>query len=545
MSKISDFRHLPDLEEENRPGSFAPYRNILLPTWQAIKEEALRSKEGPFAIYQGHELEFIRDKLGIKLWPGEAEMVRSAFGNRMTSVRSCRRAGKTMTLACIVLAAVNIYKSIVVSVAPTRRQVQDLLWSHVRNIHHQAKVRLLGEPDLLQLRIGPQHFAIGFSTEDPINIMGFHAGAVIPPDEDAEEGTLAELPPEQWLFMIFDEAPGISQEIFDAIKGSMAGPNTRLILAGNPVMDETEEHEFAFSHQPDSGYHRIKIYAEEAEDALDSDIEFQVPDWLVSEEWIEERAHEWGRESALFKAHVLGQFAGRESDRRVITLTMLEAAQTLYQPTEMGRHLGVDLARFGADKSVASLWVNGEKRAVHSWSGVDLMESLEIVLALRDRWGEPDEYDKTVIPIPSNHIHIDVSGLGAGLVDRMKQQGFQVDAVDFGSKPRNSWPALTGREIKFRNMRAEMHWVLRRALQEGLARIPKKLHGLPCESWKEAQWPEYELDETVKGTLITIRPKEWLKQRYGKSPDHLDADCLAFARATPQIRFGVDYSRKR
>jgi len=297
----------------------------------------------------------------------------------------------------------------------------------------------------------PQHFAIGFSTEDPINIMGFHAGAVAPPEEDeddkdGEENTediLAELPPEQWLFMIFDEAPGVSQQLFEAIKGSMAGPNTRLILAGNPVMDETEEHEFAFSHQPDSGYHRIKIYAEEAEDALDSDIEFQVPNWLVTEDWIEERAHEWGRDSALFKAHVLGQFAGRESDRRVITLTMLEAAQTLYQPTQMGRHLGVDLARFGADKSVAALWVNGEKRAVHSWSGADLMESLEIILALRERWGEPDDYNKTVIPIPSNHVHVDSSGLGSGLIDRLNQQGIRVDAVDFGSKPRMRFRTLT------------------------------------------------------------------------------------------------------
>jgi len=434
-----------------------------------------------------------------------------------------------------------------VSVAPTRRQVQDLLWSHVRNLHHNAKVKLLGEPDLLQLRIAPQHFAIGFSTEDPINIMGFHAGAVQPPDEDAEnqEDAIGELPPEQWLFMIFDEAPGVSQQLFEAIKGSMAGPNTRLILAGNPVMDETEEHEFAFSHHPESGYHRIKIYAEEAEDPLDSDAEFQVPNWLVTEDWIDERAREWGRDSALFKAHVLGQFAGAESDRRIITLTMLEAAQSLYQPTRMGWHLGVDLARFGADKSVAALWVDGEKRAVHSWSGADLMESLEIILALRERWGEPDDYNNTIIPIPAKQIHVDSSGLGSGVIDRLNQQGIRVDPVDFGSKPRGSWPALTGREIKFRNLRAEAHWVLRRALQEGLARIPRKLHGQPCESWKESQWPEYEMDETVKGTLITVRPKEWIKLRYGKSPDHLDADLLAWCRATSRIRFGVEFSKLR
>ena len=543
MSKITDLRYLPDLDHDGSKGSFVPYRNILLPAWQAVKEEALRSKEGPFAAYKGREVEFVEEKLGIKLWEGEAEMVHSAFNNRLTSVRSCRRAGKTMTLACIVLAAVNIYKAIVISVAPTRRQVQDLLWSHIRSIHHSARVRLLGEPDLLQLRIGPKHFAIGFSTEDPINIMGFHAGATPPPSED-EKNELTKLPPEQWLFMIFDEAPGINQSIFEAVKGSLAGPNTRLILAGNPIMDSTEEHEFAYSHQITSGYHRIKIYAEEAEDPLTADVWFQVPDWLVSEDWIEERAAEWGRDSALFKAHVLGQFAGAESDRRIITLTMLEAAQSLYQPSSTGRHLGVDLARFGADKSVAALWVNGEKRAVHAWNDADLMQSLETILALRTRWGEPDDYNNTIIPIPAKHIHIDSSGLGSGLVDRLKQQGILIDAVDFGSRPRDSWPALTGREIKFRNLRAEMHWVLRRALQEGLARIPKELHNQPCESWKEAQWPEYEMDETAKGTLITVRPKDWIKLRYGKSPDHLDADLLAWCRATPAVRFGVEFSRR-
>jgi len=498
----------------------------------------------PFRQYRGRESDFITEVLGVKLWAAEREIVRSFFNEPKTSVRSSRKTGKTFTIACCILAAVIIYECIIVSVAPTRRQVQDLLWAHIRDLHAKSRQRLPGQPDMTQLRLGPRHFAVGFSTDKPERILGFHSDVVVPddPDKDVDLATfaadladrVAEQNPTTRLWLVFDEAPGIAQVLYDAVKGSLSGPNARIFLQGNPAMDPNEEHEFAASHREGSTYHRIKIASLDADDPVGADAAWcHVPNWLVAPEWIEERRVEWGEDSTLFKAHVLGQFAGPESECRVITLTMLEAALTKFTPTSQGRHIGVDIARYGADRCVAALWVDGEKLAVHEWKG-DLMETVDVILALRTRWSDPDEDD----PIPAHHIHIDATGMGGGPVDRLRQLGVYVDAVDFGSKAVGAWPSLVGEDVCFKNRRAEMHWVFRRALQEGVARMPRELHGKPNVAWREAQWPEYAHKETANGTEIRVLPKDEIKAKYGRSPDHLDADLLAWCRGLSGATFG-------
>jgi len=141
------------------------------------------------------------------------------------------------------------------------------------------------------------------------------------------------------------------------------------------------------------------------------------------------------------------------------------------------------------------------------------------------------------VPIPGANVHIDSIGVGAGVVDRFDEAGISVDGVDNGSKAVGDWLDLTD-EVVFANRRAELHWVLRRALQEGVAHIPRELNGQPNPLWVEARWPQYEFKIGAGMTRLIVEKKDKIKKRHGRSPDHLDAALYAWSRSGGAVEFG-------
>jgi len=80
------------------------------------------------------------------------------------------------------------------------------------------------------------------------------------------------------------------------------------------------------------------------------------------------------------------------------------------------------------------------------------------------------------------------------------------------------------------NMRAEMHWVARRGLQEGVFVIPKQWRA----SWQEGTWTRFGRKYDARGPVIFLEPKDKVRARNkGKSPDTWDADILAMRQVIP------------
>ena len=109
--------------------------------------------------------------------------------------------------------------SIVITAAPTERQVSEILWREIRSF--EAKARARGNPiggKLLQTNkweFSPDHFAIGFSTtDDAAKFQGAHAPHVL---------------------VIADEAAGILEQIYLGITAVLKGAHTRLLAIGNPT----------------------------------------------------------------------------------------------------------------------------------------------------------------------------------------------------------------------------------------------------------------------------------------------------------------------
>jgi len=111
-------------------------------------------------------------------------------------------------------------------------------------------------------------------------------------------------------------------------------------------------------------------------------------------------------------------------------------------------------------------------------------------------------------------VFIDCIGIGAGVVDRLKEMGFDcVEGVNVARTP--------NLKDKFRNLRAELYWELRDWLmQEMPVQIPDsdELHGDLCG---------FGFKHTSNG-LLQIEGKDQMKARGMPSPDTADSLMLTF-----------------
>ena len=161
--------------------------------------------------------------------------------------------------------------------------------------------------------------------------------------------------------------------------------------------------------------------------------------------------------------------------------------------------LGVDVARFGSDKTALCVRHGWSVDYLRSFSRIDTMRTAgEAAALVRDH------------DIPA--VFVDEGGLGAGVVDRLRELRAPVYGVQFGGKARQPG--------RFANMRAEIFWELRRLFNEGLIAIP------PDEELI-SQLLGLRYDVTSAGQ-VRMESKSSLRRRGLRSPDKADALALAF-----------------
>lgn len=166
------------------------------------------------------------------------------------------------------------------------------------------------------------------------------------------------------------------------------------------------------------------------------------------------------------------------------------------------RLIGVDVARFGDDRSVI-VKRNGDRLvSIDTYRGLDLMEITGRVTEAIDRF-RPDG------------VFVDGVGMGAGVVDRLRQLQYgRIFEVNAGAKPRDG--------AKFANKRAEMwaamrDWLTERGSLAGHGDIADDLLSLT-----------YGFDHANR---LKLEAKKDLKARGLPSPDLADALALTFAQA--------------
>ena len=485
-----------------------------------------------FEKYKKDPVGFVKDILGAagRPYDKQEEILKAIAKQPRVSVAACNSSGKDWAAARAIVWWLHTRTNAkVVVTGPTRRQIRDILWHELRIAVAAAGDALPGKITNDKYVIDEDRFAIAFSSNSHHNIQGFHS-----PN----------------LLVIVTEAQGVKQVYMEAIK--RLNP-TKVLLIGNPLAHEGELYE---SHHAKSAlYHQITISAFDSPNFRRK--RFRIPG-LVTPEDVEHHRRDWGDDSPLYVASVLGQFpdaledslttrnhvdraiarheatsvvpglqparsagtspdnlslwersprdsgAGEGSDTHAATSVVPAEAGTSQPLDERGRPLpyrmGVDVARFGDNESV--ICIRRGYRVEHLIPlrrGLDNMQVADEVKAWTDALG-------------INAVFADGTGVGTGVVDRLSQLGVPVIGVDVGGKAR--------RPSQFADLRAEIFWEVARLLREDTASIPN-------DSVLVGQLLALRYDVSSTGR-IRLESKTKLRHRGVASPDRADALALAF-----------------
>jgi phage terminase large subunit len=492
------------------------------------------------AKFQTDPSAFFRRVLGVKPEGYQDRILEVVAANQRTAIAACHDVGKSFSMARIVLwFAICFPRSKVITTAPTFNQVKNILWSEIRSAHARSRVPLGGTmlQTEWQLSAHGDWFAIGFTPRNEVtggegqgtasSFQGFHA--------------------EGGILVVFDEATGVPHNTWNMAEGLLTQAHVKFVAIGNPTSKNSEF--FQCFKSPDwakvylscfdspnliaNGIHDMRSLEAELDllrSMNDGEVQARlkaysapVP-YLLSAQWVMGRALKWGLKHPLFVSKVLGAFP-EEGDNTLMPLGLCELSQRrIVEPRPSDRKvLGIDVARFGTDSSVLT-YIHGPKFiAKKTLIKRDNMEVVGETLAFCKAHEWPDV------------IVIDATGLGSGVVDRLKelQNEFppavppttEIRAVQFGAGVEcfTGGCAHTAREgcerSKYVNVKARMFDLLAQALKADLA--------LPDEDVYLDELPTILYAYNSKGQMV-IESKDDYKKRTGRgSPDHADSLALA------------------
>jgi phage terminase large subunit len=429
-----------------------------------------------FTRYRDRPVAFVRDVLGAEPWQRQIEIMEAVAREPQVSVRSCNGAGKTLCAAWVVLWFLYTRPgAIAVTTAPTANQVKNLLWRRMRDAFTSAKVALPGRCLTQLLEIETNWYALGIATDKEVNFQGPHS-------------------PSGVLF-VGDEASGLKPWIFTAMEGGMTEPGAKMFLIGNPNAAAGYFYESQRKWEPQQRFH---ISA------------FDVPAHVLVPEWKVGMLKKHGKESPVYQVRVLGEFPP-QGDDALISINWVEAAIAREMDEGEPCEMGVDIARYGGDESVAYVRRGPVVVGMTSWRGSDLMTSTGRIVALHRQHG-------------TEAIKVDDIGMGGGVTDRLLEMGLPVVPVNVGESARDS--------ESYANLRAELFFGLAERFKAGDISLPEE------DSILLDQLTSLKFTYTSRGQL-KLESKEDMRKRLGSngdwsSPDRGDSLALCFAVAGPR-----------
>lgn len=448
-----------------------------------------------------------RDRLGVHLWSKQVEIAASVTKNRRTAVQSAAGIGKSFLAAVISLWWIDTHppgEAIVVTTAPTGEQVGAILWEEIRK-HH----RLGDLPGTVQRGL-PVRWVLDDGT-----LVGLGRK---PADhsQSAFQGIHR-----RYVLVILDEAGGVAANLWAGAEAITTNEDCRILAIGNP--DDSSSH-FAGVCSRAGLWHPIKVSAFDTPNLTGEHVPHEMRMVLPSAQQIEDLRIEWGETNPLFIAKVLGEFA--DADDGLIPLSWIQAAQHrwvewnagydgTHQPP--GRNIfGVDVARFGEDKTAIANRQGDVVHEVQTWSKLDTVAVTGLVEA------------RLAQHIQSTSV-VDADGIGGAVVDLLRSHGKPVVAYSGAAATKRR--DRTGTQ-RFQNTRSAAWYNMREILDPSFGStvcLPPTVtdqngrgSDMLAADLAAPKWP----DST--GNIIKVEPKLDIMKRLGHSPDTGDAVVQAF-----------------
>lgn len=494
--------------------------------------------------YQSKPGAFIEKAMGANLWSMQEDITKAVFEYPTVAVKTCNAAGKSYIAARIALAFLLLRPgSIVITTAPTWRQVKDVLWREIRTAIASAPYKLVsGKPNQVGIELAADWFAVGLSTNGAEKFFGYHADDIL---------------------VIVDEASGVEEEIFTGVDAVTPNLNAHVLMIGNPTNPEGRFYK-AFNSDfiktftvtafdtPNFTANGITDLAKLVEtftapvgvDPLEHMTKVQKAlktpyPVLQTPSTVYRRYHEWGIEHPNWESLIMAQFPS-QSEFSLIPLNLVQKSQEVWKQllvmdrlkasdSEEDKELyreylkhqewnikrtgtleyGVDVARFGSDRTVLTSRRGGFVEKQAAWAKLDTKITTDMII------DEMNLEDWKAV------VTIDDTGVGGGVTDQMVHRKADNPRYHYRTIPIN-FSEGTNFPDKFFNLRSEMWWYLREKFINHEIAIPDD---------------EDLRDELVairfkyvgkENNIIRVEAKDDMKKRLkGKSPDRADSLLLA------------------
>lgn len=420
---------------------------------------------------------FVREALRADPEPWQEEALIAIAEEDRLAIRSGHGVGKSALLAWIVLWwLLTRAPAKVACTAPSAHQLNDVLWGEIAYWRRRLVKPLDGwlivkEDRVVVVGAERTSFAAARTArrESPEAFQGFHS---------------------PHMLFIVDEASGVDDIIFEVGEGSMSTKGAKTILTGNPT--RLSGYFYRAFHDAAAHWHTMRV------SCMDSS--------RVDPRFIQRMKDTWGENSDVFRYRVLGEFPLANSNA-VIPIFLIEAATKREVSTNPKATVvwGLDVARFGrARTALAKRRDNALIEPIKWWHGKDLMQTAGLVKV---------EYDGTPPSERPVSICVDVIGLGAGVVDRLRELGLPVVGINVAEQP-------SIRE-QYLMLRDELWWQAREWFAKRDCAMPDDKDLIA-----DLSAPVYSITSNGR---IKIESKTDMEKRGVRSPDLADAFCLTFA----------------
>tara|TARA_R100000773_G_scaffold28768_1_gene24731 strand:- start:43 stop:1449 length:1407 start_codon:yes stop_codon:yes gene_type:complete len=420
---------------------------------------------------------FVREVLGVEPLDYQAEFLEAiASGERKISIRSGHGTGKSTAASWAMLWYFLMhYPNKVVVTAPTSSQLFDALFAEMKRWINELpdafKEVLNVKSDRVEHTAAPSEMFISARTsraETPEALAGVHS---------------------EHVMLIVDEASGVPEQVFEAAAGSMSGHNATTIMLSNPTRSSGTFFE-SQNRLADSWWTRRWS-------CVDSP--------LVSDEFVEEMRLRYGEDSNAFRIRVLGEFPQADDDT-IIPFHLVETAthRDIEGDSDLPSVWGLDVSRFGNDKTALCKRQGSVVTEIRSWAGLDLMQTVGRVVA---------EYEALLPSKQPREILVDSIGLGSGVVDRLREIGLPVRGINVAEAP-----SMGGTYL---NLRSELWFKTKAWFEDRACRLPK-------DDQLVAELTGIRYSFTSSGKM-KAESKDEMRKRGLASPDLADALCLTMA----------------
>lgn len=452
--------------------------------------------------WQKDELQAIRDHIRsnqIRMSKGEPPIV------YQSATASGRGIGKSSLTSWLVLWLLSTrLGSTVVVTANTEAQLKSRTWAELGKWHTLAINKHWFERSALSLK--PEAWFEHALTHQLKIDTGYHyAQAQLWSEEKPDAFAGVHNP--HGILVLFDEASGIPKPIWTVTEGFFTEPEPdRYWLAFSNPRRNTGEF-FECFHANRDHWNRRNIDSRTVEG--------------TDKGYLESIVRKHGADSDAARIEVLGQFP-RQGDRQFISRDIIENAIQREITDDQGAPIimGVDPARYGDDKTVVRFRQGRNGRVIPP-----------VKLKGADNMAVADECAFLIGKYNPDAVCID-AGNGTGIIDRLRQLGYKVHEVWFGSKSEDQ---------EWANKRTEL-W----------ARMRDWLGGAAIDNDQDLKddlaGPEYKFMGT--SDRLMLESKEEMKRRGLHSPDDADALACTFAvkvarRDLRASRLGSSPSRNR